>query len=215
MRWTLSLVVALAATILLSFACAAGAGRLSINESEFQIQWVDQAGRLEFRSNLGLPPVTCKFTLAGRFSSRTFFKSRGATVATVESASVERAGATSGVCRNGEATILSASLPWTVTYRSFFGTLPLIRDLVVNIINLSVRVSFEGSLICLYRTETSEPAVGFIAIDPPTGQAGPFSPEGEIASGDSGCSALGARLNLGGPGGYESRHGAVVTLRLI
>ncbi len=215
MRWTVSLVVALVAMILLSLAGVAGATHLSINEREFQIQWVDQAGRLEFRSNLGLPPVTCNFTLAGRFSGGTFAKSRGARIGTVESASVERGGASSGICRNGEATILSATLPWSVTYQSFFGTLPRIRDLVVNIVNLSVRVSFEGSLICLYRSEASEPVVGFIAVDPASGSAGPFSPEGEIVSSDAACNMLGARLNLGGPGGYESRHGAVVTIRLI
>jgi hypothetical protein len=215
MRWTLPFFVALVAMILLSLAGAAGARSFSINENEFAIQWVDPSGRLEFRNNAGLPPVTCKFTMAGRFSTRTFNKTRGSVIGSVESASVERAGATSGTCRNGEVTILTATLPWNITYRAFFGTLPRIRTVVINIVNVAVRVSFEESLICLFRSESAEPVVGFIAVEPTNGSAGPFSPDGEIASADIACSMLGFKLNLGGPGGYESRHGAVVTVSLI
>src|SRR6185312_729893 len=133
MRWTLSWVVAIAAMILLSLAGTAGARSFSLTESEFQIQWIENAGRIEFRSNFGIPPVTCRFTMAGRYSGRTLSKVRGAEIGRVESASVETSGASSGRCRNGEATILSATLPWNITYKSFFGTLPRIRDVVVHI----------------------------------------------------------------------------------
>jgi len=211
----LSLFVAFVAMALLVPAGAAVARSLSLTESEYQIQWIDNAGRLEFRSNFGLPPVTCRFTMAGRYIARTLSKVAGAVIGRVESASVETSGASSGRCRNGEATILSATLPWDITYKSFFGTLPRIRDVVVHIPSFSVRVSWEGNLICLYRSEASEPFIGFIAVDPTLGWAGPYDPEGEIASGDPICSALGTRLNIGGPGGYESRHAVVVTVSLI
>lgn len=210
MRWALSWIVAIVAMTLLSLAGTAVARNLSVSETRFQILWIDQAGRLEFRSNFGIPPVTCQITMTGRFSNGTFSKSSGAVIGRVESISIERAGASSGVCRNGEATILSATLPWDVTYKSFFGALPRIRDLVIDIVNFSVRVSWEGSLICLYRSEASEPFIGFMARLTETGVLGPFDPEGEIASGDPICSALGARLGIGGSGG-----GPATTLRLI
>ena len=211
MRWTKPLRAVLAAACLLMLvAGAAGARNLSMTEGEFQIQW---AG-LEFRNNLGAPPLVCPATLSGRFHNRTFSKVSGSLIGFVENVSIFQNGRTTSVCRGGEVTILTESLPWHVTYGGFFGTLPNIRNVRVNILGAAFRINMEGVATCLIRTEASEPFVGFIATAPESA-SGPLSASGRILASDATCRPLGIRVELAGQGPFENRHAGGFTIRLI
>lgn len=213
MRWTKALCAALAATCLLViFAGNAGASRLSMSEGEFTISW---AG-LEFRNNVAAPPLVCPVTMSGRFERRTFAKVSGTQIGVVENVSVFRSGRTTEICRGGEITLLTETLPWHVTYGGFFGTLPRITDVRVNLVNTAFRIDMEGAATCLIRTTASEPFIGFIAVSPEnSGLSGPLSASGSIPAGDSTCALLGIRVSLAGQGLFENRHAGGFTITLI
>ncbi len=211
MRWTKPLRAALAAACLLMLvAGSVGARNLSLTESEFQIQW---AG-LEFRNNIAAPPLVCPATLSGRFHARTFAKVSGALIGVVDNVSIFRNGRTTERCRGGGITILTESLPWHVTYGGFFGTLPSIRSVRVNIIGAAFRIEWEELATCLIRTSASEPFVGFIATAPESA-SGPLSASGTILAADGICGPLGIKTSLAGQGPFENRHAGGFTIRLI
>jgi len=189
---------------------SAGASRFSLTEGEYDMSW---AG-LEFRNNLGAPPLVCPTTFSGRFESRTFAKVAGAQIGVVERVSINASERTTGSCRGGEITILTESLPWKIDYHGFFGTLPSIRDVQVNIVNAAFRINMEGVATCLIRTEASEPFVAFIATAPESA-SGPASASGSILASDATCRPLGIRVSLAGQGPFENRHAGGFTISLI
>lgn len=66
--------------------------------------------------------------------------------------------AASGTCASGGMTVLSATLPWTVLYRSFTGTLPNITGINMAAIGAGIQIREPTfGLICLGRTAAERP----------------------------------------------------------
>jgi hypothetical protein len=140
----------LTAALLLAFAaCSAAGNRLSYSNKEFRIVW----SSLTFSESGGGLPITCHVTLEGSFHERTFAKTPGALSAFITSATI-------GVCQEGNATILGASLPWHVTYQSFSGTLPSITGVRYALIGAAFQVEPGLGILCLARTTVTSPAAG-------------------------------------------------------
>jgi len=148
------LMVGLGAALLLALATGGAMARsFSLSDNTFSAKWAGlrfiAAGRT----------VVCPVTLEGTFHSRTLAKVVNSLLGFVTRAIVNNA-----ACTGGGATVLSATLPWHITYRSFTGTLPNIERIFINLINASFRVQPSGSVACLARTSTTNPAVGFITL---------------------------------------------------
>jgi hypothetical protein len=136
---------ALAATLLLGIAAgSAAANRLSVSERSFRMTWTPlRIGT--FESTLW----ECNLTLEGSFHSSIFVKTRGLLLGSITRAAI------SGC----EVTLLTATLPWHVIYRSFSGLLPRISNIRIAFAG----VSFSYALgLCLIRVRTESP-LNFIA----------------------------------------------------
>jgi hypothetical protein len=140
---------ALAAALLLALSITAAANRLSYSSKEFRIMW----SSLSFSAAEGGVAIICPVTLEGSFLERTSTKVRDALAARITSANV-------GTCQEGSATILSASLPWEVTYQSFTGTLPNITGVRYALLGAAFQVEPGLGIVCLARTTTEAPAAG-------------------------------------------------------
>jgi len=141
---------ALTATLALALAvAAASANRLSYSTQGFRITW----SQLTFSESGGGLPIRCPVTLEGSFHSRTIAKLRGALVAHISRAAI-------GVCQEGNATILSATLPWHVTYQSFTGTLPSLTGVRHLLIGAAFQIEPGLGIVCLARTMAESPAAG-------------------------------------------------------
>jgi hypothetical protein len=141
---------ALAAALVLGCAVSsASANRLSYSHQGFRIVWVT----LTFSESGGGLPISCPVTLEGSFHSATLAKVIDALVAHITRASI-------GSCREGHATILSASLPWNVTYHGFTGTLPAITGVRHELDGAAFAVEPINGLVCLARTGGEFPAAG-------------------------------------------------------
>jgi hypothetical protein len=89
------------------------AGRLSSSSQTFRAGFA----RWDFAGGFGT--TECALTLEGSLHSRTIVKTVGSLIGYITRAVL-------GACSRGEATILTASLPWHVRYASFSGSLPVI-----------------------------------------------------------------------------------------
>jgi hypothetical protein len=113
-------------------------------------------------------PVKCNVTLEGRFFERWFYKTRGTRIGLIERAILRRPceGATKALILNGserfeerESTV--NTLPWSIYYESFSGTLPSITDVNMWVVGFSVLL--RNDLIpefpsrCLYLAREQEP----------------------------------------------------------
>jgi hypothetical protein len=152
MLWKLLLGGLTAALLFAGLVGAASANRLSL--SERGLRWNFRP--LTFSSTSGGESVSCNVTLEGSFHSRTFIKQTGDPIGSVSRVALARP------CTGGEATILSASLPWTVTYFSFSGTLPNITHLRLLEHGTSYRISTPFGA-CLMRTTPTDAA--FILVN--------------------------------------------------
>lgn len=74
----------------------------------------------------GFGTTECALTLEGSLHSRTITKTEGSLIGLITRAPL-------GACSRGSATVLTASLPWHVTYTSFGGTLPSINAINTNV----------------------------------------------------------------------------------
>lgn len=143
---------ALTATLALALAVgSASANHLSYSETRFRIIWAS----LTFSESGGGFPITCPVTLEGSFNARTFTKTREAESGLITSASVNNAG-----CTEGQATVLTATLPWRVRYQSFTGTLPNILTVRYALIGAAFQIEPGLGVICLARSSESSPAAG-------------------------------------------------------
>jgi hypothetical protein len=107
----------------------------------------------------GFGSITCPVTLVGSLNAR-INKTVGATVGTITSGSVGACSGSFGVV-SASASVLG--FPWTVTYRSFSGTLPNISrvNLVANGAAFLISAStLLGQLNCLYRDNVDTTTVG-------------------------------------------------------
>jgi hypothetical protein len=136
---------ALATALLFTLTLTASARTFRISNQSIRSTW----RRLEFRG----PETTlarCPLTIEGSFHSATIAKVRGALIGYITRATL-------GVCETGRATILTAGLPWHITYESFRGPLPnitRIRLLLVSMALLAEQLGFR----CLIQTTTARPA---------------------------------------------------------
>jgi len=152
MRTSIRVAAALTATLALALAVgSASANRLSYSENRFRIIWAS----LTFSESGGNFPITCPVTLEGSFVARTVAKTREATVGYINRASVNSPG-----CTEGQATILSETLPWTVKFQSFTGTLPNITSVRHSLIGAAFQVEPGLGIVCLARSSEAHPAAG-------------------------------------------------------
>lgn len=164
--------VALAAAFTLALAVgSASANRLSYSSQAFRIIWTS----LTFSGSGGGFVITCPVTLEGSFHSATVAKVREAQVASITRATVNNAG-----CAEGQATILAESLPWTVTYQSFTGTLPSIATVRHNLIGAAFQIEAGLGVICLARSTAERPAAGEAAREA-GGAITSLTPDGSLA----------------------------------
>lgn len=157
MRFTLTSLLAtvVAACTLATAISTASADRLSSSSQTFRVKWAN----LEFTG--GVANVTCAVTLEGSFHSRTLIKRERTLVGYITAATVNQ-----NTCRetvlltaakvipwNGRETSLGAtigqSLPWHVTYETFFGTLPSIREIVFLLTGIRFDIEIPLSNGCL------------------------------------------------------------------
>jgi len=130
---------------------AASANRLSYSNQAFRIIWTS----LTFSESGGNFPITCPVTLEGSFHSATMTKTREQLVAFITRAEVNNLG-----CTEGQATILSETLPWHVTYQSFSGSLPSITGVRHYLIGAAFQIEPGLGIICLARSSVRTPAAG-------------------------------------------------------
>jgi hypothetical protein len=149
------LMAAFAAAVLLAIAVgSASATHLEIPNSAngFKITW----NPLTMRA--GTSTIKCPVTLEGSFAASTYVKRTGLRVGAVTGASVNNAG-----CTEGHATLLTARLPWAITYQSFSGTLPTITGITLNLIEMEFQLEV-GGISCLMRTGTERPFRGIANV---------------------------------------------------
>lgn len=143
-----------AAFILASAVGTASANRLSVDERNFRVTWT----MLEFVAE-GHETVLCAVTLEGSFHSNTIAKVEGSLIGHITRAIK---GAT---CTGGAATILTATLPWHVTYESFGGILPNITEIDLLLVGASFRVHPNGDFAaCLARTTVTDNVSGTVTL---------------------------------------------------
>lgn len=136
--------IAVTATLLLAFAASVSAAEsFDVISNRISARW----SSLTFEA-AGLR-VVCPVTLDGSFSGASF-----AATARTRVASITRA--TVGTCSEGRAVVLSETLPWSLQYSSFGGTLPNITSLTFRLVGASLRGT-AGGLECLLRSSEERP----------------------------------------------------------
>jgi hypothetical protein len=151
-KYTKLALLSITAMLLMAVAVSsASAGRLSTSNQNIRVTW----RRLEFRAGESAL-ARCAVTLEGSFHSRTITKTTNALLGYVTRAIV-------GPCSAGAATVLTATLPWHITYQSFAGTLPNITRVRILLVNASFLIEQFG-FRCLARTTAASPASGEIAL---------------------------------------------------
>jgi hypothetical protein len=161
----------LAATLVMAFAVgSATANHLSASNHQFRMVWT----AFTVFGEGGSPTVRCPLTLEGSFHERTIAKTLGHLVGYVSRA-ISGAGA---ACQGGSGTVLTATLPWHVTYEGFSGRLPAITSVRV----LLRRVAFVMevlSVLCLYKENGTEQGAGELNVET-GGNANTVTPDSSI-----------------------------------
>jgi hypothetical protein len=132
-----------AALLMAGAATTSAAETLETSEETF----IDKTSSLTFTAGTGR--VSCPVTLEGTFSAMTFASISGTRVGVIRRATV-------GTCTGGSARALTETLPWTVAYHSFGGTLPNITSITLDIIGAKFRIT-ESGFNCEARTTEREP----------------------------------------------------------
>jgi hypothetical protein len=99
--------------------------------------------------------VQCNVTLEGSFESRTFPIDRGA----LEVGVVTRASIGGCNAEGARIVFLTETLPWSVTFASYTGTLPRIATIRYELRGLRLLVEATPFMACLYRSTQATPAV--------------------------------------------------------
>lgn len=145
-----TMLAGLAAALVMALSVgSASASKISYSNQGFRITW----SRLTFSASGGGLPITCPITLDGSFHSATMTKTAELQVAQITRALV-------GTCQEGRGTVLAESLPWSITYQSFTGTLPGITTVRHNLIGAAFEVEPSAGVACLARTSAESPAAG-------------------------------------------------------
>jgi hypothetical protein len=140
-----TLIAGLAVLVALGAAVStASANRLSFSSRPFRAVWATAKFYLGETAH-----ASCKLTLEGSFTSATISKVRGAVIGKISRASV-------ATCTEGNVTVLAATLPWSLAYESFEGTLPAIRHTNMEAFGEAFQVTTSG-ITCLMRSTTEAP----------------------------------------------------------
>jgi hypothetical protein len=102
--------------------------------------------------------ASCRLTLEGSLHSSTIDKTPGTLIGSITRTTL-------GQCATGTETILTETLPWNVRYSGFQGRLPEITSVIVHIVGAAIRLRLSNGIICLLRSELSEPAIGRFHFD--------------------------------------------------
>lgn len=141
-------IVALALVIFGALTAIASANRLSYSTNTFSATW----GSIEFSGGFGT--ASCHLTLAGSIHSNTITKAAGQLIAYINRASV-------ATCATGSATVLTATLPWHVTFAGFTGTLPTITGIKENNENVAFQITEPVfGVTCLATSTSASPSTG-------------------------------------------------------
>lgn len=164
----------LAVVLLCGLAGSAPANRLSVSERAFRLVWnPNKMSAYLGTMETGLEKVaSCNVTMEGSFHSSTFLKSSSAPVG-----QITRAAVATETCVGGTIALLTETLPWQLSYASFTGVLPVIRQVIVNVVGLSMLVTASGTGECLLRSTTTNPMVERVELDTRTSAIEGFSSE--------------------------------------
>jgi hypothetical protein len=144
-----------AAVVLLAAIGVASARNLRTSSQDQRIIW----RALTFENTSG-SRTTCPVTMEGSFHTATIAKVAHALIGYISRAIVGAPAA----CTGGEATILTATLPWHITYEGFTGVLPTINTIRLLLLNVAFQVHATESFTCLARSETRNPIRGIATL---------------------------------------------------
>lgn len=158
MKLSKLLLAVVGATVLLgALVSSASARNLSNSTNSISATWT----AMNFAGGFGT--VECEVTLAGTVPT-TFAKTAGAAVGSITAANAP-------ACRRGGATVLRETLPWTVTYRNFVGTLPNISAIGTGVVGASFRMREPTfGVTCLARSTAESPNTGTYNRETATGR---------------------------------------------
>jgi hypothetical protein len=144
MRSLIRLAIAngVATLVMAGIVTTSAAETLDISEESF----IDKWSSLVFTT--GSSRVICPVTLEGTYAAASFPSVSGTRIGFVRRATI-------GTCAGGSARALTETLPWTVSYSSFGGTLPNITSLTLDVIGARFRIS--ENIACEARTTEREP----------------------------------------------------------
>jgi hypothetical protein len=142
--------VLVAVTALALAASAASANALSVSDRDIYVIWDEMSDRLTLGGEL---ETECNLTLLGAFSERTFTKTQGEVIGTIDHAE-------KGACEPAPGIQLEETLPWNITYQAFTGRLPSITSIRLAIVGAAFLVEFGGFAECLYTTTEENPIAG-------------------------------------------------------
>ena len=201
---TAALVLALAVT-------SASADELGMSEDQFDIRWTS----LEVVPTAG-SIVRCPVTLLGTFHPGDVPKQGGLLIGHVDHA-VTRGGSGAGECTGGFLTILRSSLPWSVTFASWEGSLPEISRVRLGLLGASLEFISSLGVDCLGFTNSTFPAMRDVTVSP-SDQAteSAFDPANDIPApiSDALCALYGVEFRVQGTGDIEDRRGGLLFIDL-
>jgi hypothetical protein len=140
-----TIICAAGAALLLTHAVGtASANRLSVSNKRFRMTWPF----FTVSSPEGGFHVVCPLTLEGSLHAATFTKLGASLVGLVTRATI-------GPCSEGNATVLTATLPWHLRYWSFSGPLPSIASIRLALAGMALQVEPGLGVLCLVATSAS------------------------------------------------------------
>jgi hypothetical protein len=149
--WRRAVTTAFVAVAALALAAsAASANALSVSDRDIYFIWDELSDRLTLGGEL---ETECNLTLLGAFSERTFTKTQGEVIGTIDHAET-------GACEPGPFISLEETLPWNITYESFAGVLPRITNIRLTIVRAAFLFEFGAFAECLYTTTEANPIAG-------------------------------------------------------
>jgi hypothetical protein len=134
----------------------ASASRLSISNRNLRIVWRP----LRFISGESEASIQCNVTLEGSFHSATIRKVQNALIGHVTRASVASCGF------GTSATVLTATLPWHITYEGFLGRLPRLEGVILLLDRTAFRLDTLLTPVCLYQALGAARTRGIANVEP-------------------------------------------------
>jgi hypothetical protein len=204
------LAAAMASVLVLSLSVShASANRLSFSEASIYLTW----DSFQIVPSVG-GSIQCAVTYLGSIHNTTIEKVRGALIGWITHVAASS-------CEGGSVAFLRETLPWHITYQSFFGRLPFIFDVRKLYVGMSIAVTPEEfGVTCLARTSLAEPAAADMALDGSGRVTGSeFASELAIDTNDVGagtlCDLFGVDARLEGTASVEDARAGPYAIQLI